>query len=111
MGKPADYELPEVIRSPHSLWGIVYRAVVAAWNSGVTLGVMARLLGPLTRYITTFYTRRRLHGDAGIPIADADAFEPYLFEILGAQGSGEVRSSPVLCNPSGLFYLASNNYS
>ena len=61
VGKPADYELPEAVRSPYSVRGAAYLAAVAAWNRGVTPGVMARTLGPLTRRITTNYTQRRLH--------------------------------------------------
>jgi hypothetical protein len=91
VGKPADYELPEAVRSPYSLRGVFYRGAVAAFNSGVTPGVMARTLGPFSRRIARNYTHRRLHTSIGIPREDAAAFEPYIFEILGAKGSGEVR--------------------
>ena len=100
VGKPADRELPEAVRSPYSMWGAVYRVAVAAWNSGVTPGVMARTLGPFSRHITTGYTQRRLRDEGGISKEDADAFEPYLFEILGAKGSGEVRAFVVLLDCS-----------
>lgn len=97
VGKPADYELPEAVRSPYSIRGAAYRAAVAAWNRGVTPGVMARTLGPLSRRVTRNYADRRLHASLGIPKEDADAFEPYLFEILGAKGSGEVLVFPHVC--------------
>lgn len=90
VGKPDDYEIPDEIKSPLSIRGAFYRLVVAGWNRGVTPGVMARTLGPLSRRVTHNYTQRRLHSSLGIPQDVAEAFEPYIFEILGAKGSGEV---------------------
>jgi hypothetical protein len=92
VAKPEGYELPEAVRSPFSIGGALYRIASFAWERGVTPGVMARTLGPLTRNLTRGYTDRRLHASLGVPKEDTDAFEPYIYEILGAKGSGEVRT-------------------
>lgn len=87
--RPEDLELPERVRSPFSFGGAVYRVMTAAWNAGVTPGTVVRTLGPLSRRFTQGYADRRMHHSLGLPRAHCDAFEPYMFEVLGGAGSGE----------------------
>lgn len=91
MERPADLELPEVVRSPFSFGGVVYRAMTCAWNAGVTPGTVVRTFGPFSRRFTQGYADRRMHNSLGLPREDCEAFEPYMFEVLGGKGSGEVR--------------------
>jgi hypothetical protein len=88
--KPASLEVPEAARSLFSVTGAVYRVATGAWQLGVTPGSIVRTFGPLSRRFTRGYADRRLNGMLGLPKKDCDALERYMFEVLGARGSGEV---------------------
>jgi hypothetical protein len=89
--KPASLEVPEAARSPFSATRIIYRVATGAWHLGVTPGSIVRTVGPLSRRFTRYYADRRLNGMLGLSKKDCDALEQYMFEVLGARGSGEVR--------------------
>lgn len=92
--KPADLPLPEAVRSPFTLRGLVYRVATQAWHLGVTPGVVVRTFGPFSRRLTRGYADKRMHQSLGLPKEDCDTFEPYMYEVLGGAGSGEVRCIP-----------------
>jgi hypothetical protein len=89
--KPIDHELPEAVRSPFTPAGLIYRVASAAWQAGVTPGAVVRTLGPFARRFTRGYADRRMHVRMGLPRADCDLLEAYMFETLAQKGSGEVR--------------------
>lgn len=91
MQRPADLPLPEMVRSPFSFGGMVYRAMTCAWHAGITPGSVVRTFGPFSRRFTQGYADRRMHHSLGLPREHCEAFEPYMFEVLGGKGSGEVR--------------------
>ena len=93
VGKDDSQPLPEAVRSPFSMGGIIYRVATRCWHAGVTPGSIIRTLGPMGRRITRNYAERRLHKMLGLEMEEVEAFEPYMYQILGGTGSGEVSSS------------------
>jgi abhydrolase domain-containing protein 5 len=94
--KPADWVVPEAFRSPFTLRGAWYRAATQAWNAGFTPGWIIRN-SPGSRRLTRGYADRRLRKTFQMPEEECNAFEPYLYEVLGGKGSGEVRSCACCC--------------
>lgn len=87
--KPEDWQPPEVVRSPWTVYGQVYRTVKRAWVWGMTPGMLARTIGPYGRRMTRRYTKYRMNETLGVPESEAQTFEPYLYQIWAAPGSGE----------------------
>ena len=94
--KPEPYVLPQTVRSPFTLRGLVYRAASSAWERGVTPGTIIRSVGPLSRRFTQNYTRRRMRTVEDMPQAEMAALEPYIHGCLAGRGSGEVRRMPAV---------------
>lgn len=93
--RPDGAVLPRVVRSPFSTAGMIYRLATRMWHAGVTPGVVVRALGPFSRFFTRSYAEKRMHENLGLAWEEIDTFEPYIFQLLGSKGSGEVCMRPL----------------
>ncbi|KAI8111275.1 hypothetical protein M9434_004847 [Picochlorum sp. BPE23] len=87
--KPKDWSPPDVVKSPWTMRGQLYRLATRLWNSGVTPGVFVRGIGPWGPKMVSGYTSRRFSVGHHLSDDEIDAFSEYMYGILSAKGSGE----------------------
>ena len=68
---------------------MLYRAMAAAWEGGVTPGSVVRCFGPVAPGQAAFYAEKRFRDGIGLTKAEQGAFGSYVYHILAQDGSGE----------------------
>lgn len=57
--RPKDMQLPERVRDPYSLPGVIFRSFLQFWDWGLTPGSVIRTLGPYGPTVIQRYARNR----------------------------------------------------
>jgi abhydrolase domain-containing protein 5 len=86
--KPKPDWIPERLRSPTSMAGLLFRFFGKTWEWGLTPGTIVRFLGPLGPNLVHKYAFGRFRS-AGLTEDETLRFRDYLYAILSGRGSGE----------------------
>ncbi|PRW58725.1 putative 1-acylglycerol-3-phosphate O-acyltransferase [Chlorella sorokiniana] len=88
-GKPADWQIPAILRDPWTWRGMLFRFATRVWEWGVTPGSIVRCWGPWGPGLTKKYCRSRFTRQQQLTDAEVEVFEIYHYHTLGKTGSGE----------------------